>query len=137
MKTTHSLSNKVVVKNSSIHGRGLFAVVPIKSGEIVVHWKKLELNKSELAALTKTELSYIDSQDFRSRYRSCSRTFALGSSIVFTQSRAVFRSKCLSSTFLGWQIISFLSFVCNERCCLNWTTPCGLIGSALIPCLLL
>jgi SET domain-containing protein len=49
----------VVVKDSSIHGKGLFAARPFQKGEVVLKWKITWLNQEELARLPESDHIYL------------------------------------------------------------------------------
>ncbi len=50
----------VVVKDSSIHGKGLFAARPFQKGEVVLKWQNLKwLSYDELAHLPKSDHIYL------------------------------------------------------------------------------
>lgn len=52
---------KITVKNSFIHGLGVYAACDIKQGEIVVEWKNTcELSQSEFDTLPNSEHAYIE-----------------------------------------------------------------------------
>ena len=52
---------KITVKNSSIHGFGVYASCDIQKGEVVIRWENTrELNQSEFDALPIEEHAYIE-----------------------------------------------------------------------------
>ena len=52
---------KITVKNSPIHGSGVYASCDIKNAEVVIHWEDTrELNKSEFDTLPIEEHAYIE-----------------------------------------------------------------------------
>jgi SET domain-containing protein len=59
-------SKHLEVKASTVHGRGLFATIPFRAGDVVVRWANTrEITKEELEALPSTEKNYIDVQGER------------------------------------------------------------------------
>ncbi len=55
---------KITVKNSSIHGSGVYASGDIKKGEVVIRWENArELSQSEFDALAIDEHAYIEISD--------------------------------------------------------------------------
>lgn len=55
---------KVIIKNSSIDGKGLFAITPIKAGEIAVRWTSAKIiSSSEYEQLPQSEKHFIDFQN--------------------------------------------------------------------------
>lgn len=53
---------KVVIKKSTIHGKGVFALKDFKPGEIVIKWHPKIISKSQAALLTQKQKSYIQRQ---------------------------------------------------------------------------
>jgi len=50
----------VVVKQSKIHGRGVFAARDFKKGEVVIQWHPKILTKMEMEKLTTEEKRYVE-----------------------------------------------------------------------------
>ncbi len=53
--------NDVVVKKSKINGKGVFAMRNFKKGEVVMIWKPIILERSELKNFSEREKDYIAS----------------------------------------------------------------------------
>ena len=49
----------IIIKQSVIHGKGIFAGRDFKKGEIILRWKPRVINKSELANLSEPERKFI------------------------------------------------------------------------------
>lgn len=59
-------SDDIIVKNSAIHGQGVYAARDFEKGEVVVLWSHTkELNHIELNALPEIEKHYVDIQGDR------------------------------------------------------------------------
>ena len=57
-------SDKVIIKNSSVDGKGVFALRDFKKGEIVLHWDiSHTLPKEKVENMTKEERKYISFLD--------------------------------------------------------------------------
>ncbi|MDE2029516.1 MAG: SET domain-containing protein-lysine N-methyltransferase [Alphaproteobacteria bacterium] len=50
----------VVVRDSAIHGRGLYAARPFRKGEIVVKWNPRRLSRAEAENLAEAEQPYLE-----------------------------------------------------------------------------
>ena len=64
MATSSKYSNSVIVKSSSIHGRGVFATRAFKKNEVVVYWKNTkEISRDEFDNLPIKEQKFTDIQN--------------------------------------------------------------------------
>lgn len=53
------MTRNVVIKKSSIQGKGVFAARDFSKGEVVLSWRPKLLKKDDLAHLTKKQQSYV------------------------------------------------------------------------------
>ncbi len=54
------MSNDIIVKQSSINGRGIFAARDFKKGEVVLPWQIVVLTKEQVDNLPESEKHYVD-----------------------------------------------------------------------------
>ena len=62
-KVTSEIMSTIIVKNSKIHGLGVFAGRDFKQGEVVLNWNAKKLNPEEVTSLSDADrhfLSYLD-----------------------------------------------------------------------------
>jgi len=61
---TVKTNESIIIKSSTINGKGVFATRTIHCGEVVVYWKNTqEISQSELESLPPEETHYIDIQN--------------------------------------------------------------------------
>ena len=53
----------IIVKNSKIHGKGIFANHNFKKGEIVLKWNPKEINKNQFDKLSEEEKEFVIFKD--------------------------------------------------------------------------